>query len=726
MPKKSTRKRTEPISPTVQAVDWVPGWLVVRGARHNNLKSIDVPFPLAAFSVVTGVSGSGKSSLVEDILYKSLAKTLHRAMHSPGAFDSLEGVERINKVIRVDQQPLGQTPSSNAATYTGAFELIRDLFAQLPESKIRGYGPRRFSFNVPGGRCEKCEGNGQLKIEMHFLPDVWITCDSCNGKRYDRQTLDVKFHGYSISDVLEMSCAETLKLFANIPGIRRILQTLCDVGLDYISLGQPAPTLSGGEAQRVKLAAELSRPDTGRTFYLLDEPTTGLHFEDLAKLIGVIQRLVDLGNTVVVIEHNLDMIKSADWIVDLGPEAGLEGGHLMFAGTPEELVRRYQADIDASKRKTKKNKQTDPDAKRPVSYTAIALADVLAEGKYELRKLYTPKSEPTAEEKESEEIERIIAVTDAKMPWETNGPLWHTKERIARGGFACRWDGRILTEVVDRIQESDAFAETNWNNRSVVEISANKKTLGWFFHAMTSDEWLLKLKFRMSKNTFRRDLLVQNLDLKPLNEMDDIPLYGTEPRVRVHQSVGPWQEIELKVHSYDEIDRDEFWEFLDMAIAGFEKFTDKAKRKPDELMPWKVLKEKWHYLPKGLIGGTKLQWDYSVLETLFKLLDGLVPNAEIVWTNKVLVPYYVGSNWKVRGRFLPWAVVSTKKCDAVYLNLYVKKNAVPLGRIRDIGEQPQVNGENPEYDELELRFKKKSDVTAPALKELLVGSLKMR
>ena len=241
-------------------------------------------------------------------------------------------------MIRVDQQPLGQTPSSNPATFTGAMDLIRTLFAQLPEAKLRGYQPRRFSFNVPGGRCEKCEGNGQLRIEMHFLPDVWVECDTCHGQRYNEETLAVRYHGKSIAEVLDMPCSEAVQLFQSIPKIRHILQTLCDVGLDYLTLGQPAPTLSGGEAQRVKLAAELSRPDTGNTLYLLDEPTTGLHFDDLAKLLDVLNRLVELGNTVVVIEHNLDVIKTADWVIDMGPEAGDEGGYVVAAGTPEDVA----------------------------------------------------------------------------------------------------------------------------------------------------------------------------------------------------------------------------------------------------------------------------------------------------------------------------------------------------------------------------------------------------
>ncbi|MEN6407351.1 MAG: excinuclease ABC subunit UvrA, partial [Thermoguttaceae bacterium] len=313
-------------------------WLEILGARHNNLKNVDVRIPLGTLTVVTGPSGSGKSSLVEDILYASLARTLHRAKTFPGAHDAIRGVELINKVIRVDQQAIGQTPTSNPATFTGVFDTIRSLYAQLPEAKLRGYTPRRFSFNVAGGRCEKCEGNGQLRIEMHFLPDVWVECDTCGGQRYNPETLSVRFRGQSIADVLNMPCGEAVRLFGNIPKIRRPLQTLCDVGLDYLTLGQSAPTLSGGEAQRVKLAAELARPDTGQTLYLLDEPTTGLHFDDIAKLLDVLNRLVDLGNTVVVIEHNLDVVKTADWVIDLGPEAGEQGGYLVAAGTPEQIV----------------------------------------------------------------------------------------------------------------------------------------------------------------------------------------------------------------------------------------------------------------------------------------------------------------------------------------------------------------------------------------------------
>ncbi|HJS08907.1 MAG TPA: ATP-binding cassette domain-containing protein, partial [Pirellulales bacterium] len=344
-PAKKSKRKANGAAPNSSFIVHPSSFLEILGARHNNLRNVNVQIPLGALVCVTGVSGSGKSSLIEDVLYNALAKTLHRASVVPAAHDAVRGIEHVNKVIRVDQQALGNTPTSNPATYTGVFELIRQLYAQLPDAKVRGYTPRRFSFNAPGGRCEACEGNGQKRIEMHFLPDVWVECETCRGKRYNAETLAVKFHGQSIADVLEMPCGKALRLFENVPKIRRVLQTLCDVGLDYLTLGQPAPTLSGGEAQRVKLASELSRPDTGRTLYLLDEPTTGLHFEDIAKLLDVLNRLVDLGNTVVVIEHNLDVIKTADWIIDMGPEAGDGGGHVVFAGIPEQLVRGPSSEV---------------------------------------------------------------------------------------------------------------------------------------------------------------------------------------------------------------------------------------------------------------------------------------------------------------------------------------------------------------------------------------------
>src|SRR5207244_10237652 len=311
--------------------------LVIRGAQANNLKNIDVSIPLGTFVAVSGVSGSGKSSLITDILSRKVAQHFYRAKDRPGPQDAAEGLDSLDKAIDIDQSPIGRTPRSNPATYTGMFTYIRDLFASLPEAKMRGYKAGRFSFNVKGGRCENCQGDGIIQIEMQFLPDVYVPCEVCHGTRYSREVQEVKFRGHSISDVLEMTVDEALDVFENVPAIKTKLRTLHDVGLGYIRLGQPATQLSGGEAQRVKLSAELSRRDTGRTVYLLDEPTTGLHSADVERLLAVLHRLVQHGNTVVVIEHNLDVLKTADWLIDLGPEGGEKGGYVIAEGTPEQL-----------------------------------------------------------------------------------------------------------------------------------------------------------------------------------------------------------------------------------------------------------------------------------------------------------------------------------------------------------------------------------------------------
>jgi len=333
--------------------------VTVLGARENNLRNIDVSIPLGVMTVVTGVSGSGKSTLVNDILYRALAKKLYKSREEPGAHKSIAGAEHIDKVIRIDQSPIGRTPRSNPATYTGVFTQIRDFYAMLPESRERGYKPGRFSFNVPGGRCEACQGEGQRRIEMNFLPDVYVQCEVCGGKRYNHETLQVRYNGYSIADLLESPVADALPLLENFPQIRQRLQTLVDVGLGYIHLGQSAVTLSGGEAQRIKLARELSKRQTGKTLYLLDEPTTGLHFDDVRKLLEVLHRLTDLGNTIVIIEHNMDVIRNADWLIDLGPEGGEEGGRVVATGTPEQVA------------KVKK------------SHTGQALAEILTKAKKE-------------------------------------------------------------------------------------------------------------------------------------------------------------------------------------------------------------------------------------------------------------------------------------------------------------------------------------------------------
>jgi excinuclease ABC subunit A len=666
-----------------------PGeFLEIVGARHHNLRNVTVRIPLGVLTAVTGVSGSGKSSLINDVLYNALARTLHHAQTVPGAHDEIRGVQFINKVIRVDQQPLGNTPTSNPATYTGVFDLIRQLYAQLPDARVRGYSARRFSFNVPGGRCERCEGNGQLRIEMHFLPDVWVTCDQCHGRRYDAETLAVRFHGQSIADVLDMSIGQAVELFRDIPRIRRILQMLCDVGLDYLTLGQAAPTLSGGEAQRVKLAAELARPDTGRTLYLLDEPTTGLHFEDLARLLDVLNRLVDLGNTVVVIEHNLDVIKTVDWVIDLGPEAGDGGGHVVAQGTPEDIVRHAQQALAGGEGLLR-------------SHTGEALAAVLRAGPHRPRKVHDFAAEQAPRPGELD----IDAVGQhARMPWEVDGRRWHTQQRVARNGQPCRWDGEILARVVDRIHELGEFSPTNWNDRSVVEITGVKKSDGWFFHAITAEPWLVKMKFRVAKRTFRRDELVARLDLPPLDDMPELPVYGNQPRVRVKTLRGPWQEVELRVHSLQEIDRPEFWDFLQRAVEGFQRFTQRLEQDPEDLMPWKVLGMRWHLARRGFPPGKKVAWPPELLEALCAQLQDAAPDAEFLWNHKQRVHVLLA------GQQGPWALLHTKRPEALELILSGPKGSFPLGRIASLGSSRAVRTDDPRRDRIRLCFTSLEDL----------------
>jgi excinuclease ABC subunit A len=691
-------------------------WLIVRGARHNNLQNVDLRIPLGTLTAVTGPSGSGKSSLIDDVLCRALARTLHRAGTVAGAHDEIRGIENVNKVIRVDQQPLGNSPTSNPATYTGAFDLVRTLFAQLPEARLRGYTPRRFSFNVAGGRCEACEGNGQRCIEMHFLPDVWVECETCRGKRYNDETLAVTYHGRSISDVLNMTCGQAAQLFENIPKIRRILETLCAVGLDYLTLGQAAPTLSGGEAQRVKLAAELARPDTGRTLYLLDEPTTGLHFDDLAKLLDVLHRLVDLGNTVVVIEHNLDVVKSADWVIDMGPEAGRAGGTIVVAGTPEDVVdyaRQHRTLAASAKRPSgasrsagRSHRQSRPDEQRAsaapaVSHTGLALEAVLKDGPYAKRDELSGVAE---QEPRAGDVELTEVGKDIKMPWETDGRGWHTRDRVDRKGNPCRWDGQILSRVVDRIHELGEFRDTDWSSRSVVEIAAAKKSDGWFFHAITAETWLLIMKFRVYRGTFRREELLQRIPLPTLNQMDALPIYGNEPRLKCRSVRGPWQEVELRVHSLGEIDQPEFWKFIEQAVRGFLDFTQRPAANLEDHMPWKKLGRKWHFLRKGFPPGKPVRWNVDVLEELCEILGDVAVEGQFLWNNQQVVRLYANGQRDV------WASIFTKRPESLVLTLRGPSNRVALGRISQLGRQRDIDASKPELDTVRISFRSQEDL----------------
>lgn len=687
--------------------------LEVIGANHHNLRGIDVAFPLGMFIAVTGVSGSGKSSLINDILWSALARRLHRAQTVAGMHEEIRGIENIDKVINVDQQPIGNTPSSNPATYTGVFDQIRELYAKLPDAKIRGYAPGRFSFNKPGGRCEVCEGNGQVKIEMHFLPDVWIPCEACKGKRYTPETLAVQFKGKSIADVLEMTAAEALDLFQNVPSIRRWLQTLVDVGLDYMPLGQSAPTLSGGEAQRVKLAAELARPNTGKTLYLLDEPTTGLHFDDLRKLLGVLHRLVDLGNSVLVIEHNLDVIKTADWIVDVGPDSGQDGGQIVFSGTPEDLLDAYQ--LREAKGRSKKNAAATPAPSYP-SHTAVALAPTIAEGPHEERAAFDVDAAMKADVNATDEI--VTLGQDVRMPWEVDGPRWHSTDRISRNGTPCKWDGEALLWVVEQVQKLGVFAATNWNDRSCVEITAPRKSDGWFLHALTGEEWLLRLRFRPGKGAFKAELLDRQLGLLPLDQMTEIPRYGSDPRVKVRRLRDMFQQVELSVYRKDEIDTPAFREFLEKAVVSFAKSIDRQATDPNAAMPWNIDGPKWHFSNKGFPPGRGRKWEPAVLERVIASVESSSDNSEWDWNSRDSVKR------RITGIGAAWARIMTKRTDLIEVHLVGPKGEFNLAAVERLGYQPRIKTDLANHDVVVLRFRNVKEVREKELVSFLTSHCK--
>lgn len=703
------------------------GWLEVCGARHNNLKNIDVAIPLGTLTVVTGVSGSGKSSLVEDVLYNALAAELHRANTTPGDFDELRGVEFINKVIRVDQQPLGQTPTSTPATYTGVFEKIRDLFAELPEAKRRGFTRRRFSFNVPGGRCEKCEGAGRIKIEMHFLPDVWVECDACHGRRYDAETLAVTYHGKSISDVLDMPCEEALELFKNIPDIRRILEVLCDVGLGYLQLGQPANTLSGGEAQRVKLAAELARPDTGRTLYLLDEPTTGLHFDDLAKLLDVLQRLVDLGNTVVVIEHNLEVIKSADWVIDLGPEAGDGGGHVVVAGTPEDIVayaRWWQHGRVGSPPGHGGGNNAGGRAVGQVvgppwrSYTGEVLAPVLESSP---RMEYKPYRREQEAEQDLQEVVRSLTGTDTRHPWETDGRSWHLSREVASNGRPIRWDRTILEKIVGHLEGGPSPMFVDWRSQNVVEVRPQKSSPVWFVHLYTGDDDQLRIKLRTGKRLSKTwdifDLLRKpraqkappvvspflKLYVPPQEQaQDESPL----PRATIASSFQrEWWEIDVRVSELASIDHARFWCFLDEAKEEFLKVAQSREATTPRY------DFAWHFSQSGIEG--RPRWSPSLLLKLKNVIAKAAPQAAESSNNARMITWRLGEKKEI------WAVVYTKRAEELALAVRVPKGRFARGALLKICDSVEIDGSRRNEDRLIMAWTGSELPHAEALEELL-------
>jgi excinuclease ABC subunit A len=509
------------------------GWLRVEGARHHNLKDIDVNIPLGVMVAVTGPSGSGKSSLISDILYEELSYRLHGRNSLPGHHRAIHGWQQLRQVINIDQSPIGASPRSNPATYIGALDAIRELFALLPEAKVRGYRPRRFSFNAPGGRCEMCEGMGYRIVEMHFLPDVWVECEECGGRRYNAETLAIQYRGKNIADVLEMSVDQALDHFSELPRICRPLQLLSDVGLGYLPLGQGAPTLSGGEAQRVKIARELVGRNPGRTLYLLDEPTTGLHVADIRKLLVVLNRLVEAGNTVVLIEHNMDVVKTADWVVDLGPEGGEAGGYLVAAGPPETV------------------------AACEASPTARYLQQALERSPREDRR--SVAALPQVAGRDSQEAPDVGA--GALRPWEVDGEQWHCHDRVNAMGESPAWHNEALAHFVQQWRELPGTAEPNWRHWSDVRFGPEGSDPP-FALVRTHRKWYLELHFYLPKGVFEEESLSEQIGLPHWDELEGVPFYSRSPRVRVYTGARGFDRVMIQAHLGDDVTGKGFRDFL--------------------------------------------------------------------------------------------------------------------------------------------------------------------
>ncbi len=629
-----------------------PSWLVVHGARENNLKEVDAAFPLGRFTCVTGVSGSGKSTLVSAILYNALAARIHRARTVPGGHDRITGVEHIDKVINVDQSPIGNSPTSNPATYTGVFDLIRELYAKLPTAKIRGYTANRFSFNRPGGRCEACTGMGQQCIEMHFLPDVWVECDNCKGSRYVPETLEVQYRGKSIADVLAMRVSEALTLFDNVPKLERMLRTLDDVGLGYVQLGQSAPTLSGGEAQRVKLASELGRPSTGKTLYILDEPTTGLHFDDLKKLLGVLHRLVDLGNTCICIEHNLDVIKTADWVIDLGPEAGEAGGRIVVEGPPERI------------------------AATRTSHTGKALRPVLQAGPVEHRKVHEHTAEPATPRP-------IELGDDVKMPWQRDGKSWHTVNHLDSHGKPVEWDPGVLVWLVETIESLGDFAPTDWNHRTRVEITA-APSKQWFAHVLTGGKDLFDLALRVPQGTFTALDLAKRLKIKTLDERTDLPIYGQWSRARVRPVGNAWQAVRIALRDFKDVAKPPMRSFLKTAAAAYFKQLDAGKVNPAKDKPWLTDGRDWHLSQRLLKVRHTPRWSSTALMALIGRFKSLQSDLTVSWNHQTAVQLSVPGEPQIAARIV------TNLGRGIRVEMRAPRGVFTPAKVDKLGSEPEI------------------------------------
>ena len=532
--------------------------------------------------------------------------------------------------------------------------------------------------------------------------------------------------------MLNLSIGQALELFENIPKIRAPLATLAAIGLDYLTLGQSATTLSGGEAQRVKLAAELCKPNSGRTLYLLDEPTTGLHFDDIAKLLTVLGSLVEAGNTVVVIEHNLDVIKTADWIVDIGPEAGVDGGMIVAQGTPEEIVAQADAyrragnispSMRAKRNRSSTSPRTDPEtdvsgSPKIRSWTGELLKPVLERDDRGQLDVFDAKA---AAKKRQGDMDIARVGKDAPLPWQVDGRKWHTQERPARNGRPCQWDGAALALVVDLLEEQDGLKSANWNDQRTVEVTAEKKAgTGWFFHALSGDEWFVRFYFRVPKQTFDPARIQSQLELTPVDDLDEIPVYGRGERVKFNNTKGPFQEVSIDVHDLAEIDTAEFRRFVVEAAAAYLRQVDKQDQGTvADVMPWKVLGRKWHESRKGFPSNKRVSWKPGVVEVLFDLLEESIPSPTFDWGNKTVVAVKAASGDAI-------AEVQTKRRDGLYLTLLAEPGEIALGQVSDLAADQEITPHRSGKEAVKLRFDTLKQVKSPKLRRLLTRFAKSR